>query len=48
MNPKSKVLALGCCLALIFFISAAALAAEAEPKVGQVVGSVTFQPAHHG
>jgi peroxiredoxin len=44
MNPKSKVLALGCGLALIFFITAAAWGAEADPKVGQVVGSVKFNP----
>jgi thiol-disulfide isomerase/thioredoxin len=44
MKPKSKVLALGCCLALIFFVCAAAMAAEAEPQVGQTLGSVTFHP----
>jgi peroxiredoxin len=43
MNPKSKVLALGCCLALICFVCTA-VGAETEPKVGQVLGSVTFNP----
>ena len=30
------------CLALILLLSAVSVAAEAEPKVGQVVGSVKF------
>jgi peroxiredoxin len=44
MSRKSKALALGCCLALIFFVGAVALGAEADPKVGQVVGPVKFNP----
>ncbi len=44
MSRNSKVLALSCCLALIFFLGAAAWGAEAEPKVGQVIGSVTLNP----
>jgi hypothetical protein len=41
---KNKVLVLGCCLALLLCFGAAslALAAEAEPKVGQVVGDAKF------
>jgi thiol-disulfide isomerase/thioredoxin len=43
MRRTSKVLALVCCLALILVYGAAALGAEAEPQVGQVLGSVKFQ-----
>jgi len=42
MTKKSKILALGICLALVFLFCAAALAAETEPKVGQQVGNVKF------
>ncbi len=41
---KQKVVVLSCCLALIFFFGTVSLAsaAEAEPKVGQMVPSVTL------
>ncbi len=41
---RNKFVALSCCLALIFFLGTVSLAAadEAEPKVGQTVGNVTF------
>jgi peroxiredoxin len=41
---RNRVVVLSCCLALIFFFGTVSLAAaaEAEPKVGQMVGSVTF------
>ncbi len=41
---RNKFVALSCCLALIFFLGMVSLAAadEAEPKVGQTVGNVTF------
>ena len=41
---RNKVVVLSCCLALIFCLGTVSLAAaaEAEPKVGQTVGSVTF------
>lgn len=41
---RNKFVVLSCCLALIFFLGTISLAAaeEAEPKVGQVIGSVTF------
>ncbi len=43
MKLSKKGIALGCCLALvIFFCASPLLAAEAEPKVGQVLGPVTF------
>ncbi len=43
MKLKNKGIAVGCCLALLVFCCAAPLlAAEAEPKVGQVLGAVTF------
>lgn len=42
MNRKSKLLILGCCLALVFFCAAVSLAQEAEPKVGQQVGNAKF------
>jgi hypothetical protein len=41
MNRKRMSMVMGC-LALIFLFCAASLAAEAEPKVGQTVGSVKF------
>lgn len=41
MNRKRVAMVMGC-LALIFLFGAASLAAEAEPKVGQTVGSVKF------
>lgn len=44
MNCKSKLLALGCCLALVFFFHAVALGADVEPKVGQQLGPVKFAP----
>jgi peroxiredoxin len=44
MNRKSKVLALTCCLALLFCFCVSSLAAEAEPKVGQQIGAVKFAP----
>jgi peroxiredoxin len=37
MNRKSRILALGCVLALLLFLGATALAADVEPKVGQTV-----------
>ncbi len=43
MKFKNKGIALGCCLALvIFFCASPLLAAEAEPKAGQVLGPVKF------
>ncbi len=43
MKLKNKGIALGCCLALVvFFCASPLLAAEAEPKVGQVLGPVKF------
>ncbi len=42
MTRRSTVLALGGCLALLFFLCAISLAAEAEPKVGQQVGKMKF------
>lgn len=43
MKLKNKGIALGCCLALvIFFCASPLLAAEADPKVGQVLGPVKF------
>ncbi len=41
MNRKRMAMVIGC-LALVFLFCAAALAAEAEPKVGQTVGMVKF------
>ncbi len=41
MNRKSLAMVMGC-LALIFLLCAASLAAEAEPKVGQTLGNVKF------
>ena len=41
MRLRRKALILGCCLALVCFLSALALA-EAEPKVGQVVSNFKF------
>lgn len=43
MNRKRMSMVMGC-LALIFLFGAASLAAEAEPQVGQTVGSVKFSP----
>jgi peroxiredoxin len=37
MNRKSRILALGCVLALLLFLGATALAADVEPTVGQTV-----------
>lgn len=42
MTRRSKVLALGGCLALFFSLCVISLAAEAEPKVGQQVGTMKF------
>jgi hypothetical protein len=40
---RNKILVLGVCLSmLVFFGMVSAAAAEAEPKVGQVVGNVKF------
>ena len=39
-----KLMVLACCLALVFSLSAAALTAKPEPKVGQSVGNLTFPP----
>jgi peroxiredoxin len=41
---RDRMVVLSCCLALIFFFGTVSLAAatEAEPKVGQMVPSVTF------
>ena len=40
---KNKLMVLSCVLALAFFLGAVSLAgAEADPKVGQVVGAVKF------
>lgn len=41
MNRKRMSTVMGC-LALIFFLCAASLATEVEPKVGQTVGSAKF------
>ena len=41
---KNKLMVLRCVVALVFFLGAVSLAgAEAEPKVGQVVGTVKFK-----
>ncbi|MCL4501000.1 MAG: hypothetical protein M1438_03980, partial [Deltaproteobacteria bacterium] len=42
MKLSKKGIALGCCLALVLGFCAAPLFAEAEPKVGQVLGPVKF------
>ncbi len=42
MTRKSTLLALGCCLALIFCCYTAASGADVEPKVGQQLGPVKF------
>jgi thiol-disulfide isomerase/thioredoxin len=40
---RNKLMVLSCVLALVFFLGAVSLAgAEAEPKVGQVLGAVKF------
>jgi thiol-disulfide isomerase/thioredoxin len=44
MKRASKVLALGCLLALVFFLVAGALAADVEPKVGQTVNAKFPKP----
>jgi thiol-disulfide isomerase/thioredoxin len=41
---RNKVLVLTCSLALLLIFSAVSLAAEAEPKVGQMVPNVQFEP----
>jgi thiol-disulfide isomerase/thioredoxin len=42
---RNRVLVLTCCLALLFIFSAVSLAgAEEEPKVGQMVPNVQFEP----
>jgi len=41
MNRNRMAMVMGC-MALIFLFCAAALAAEAEPKVGQMVGNARF------
>jgi peroxiredoxin len=40
---RKRILVLSCCVALLFFGSTISLAAEADPKVGQVVGPVKFK-----
>jgi peroxiredoxin len=42
MTLRKKALILGCCLVLVCFCSALALAEETEPKVGQSIGSYQF------
>jgi thiol-disulfide isomerase/thioredoxin len=42
MKRKSRWLALGCCLSLLVLVAAVSMAADVEPKVGQVVGSFKF------
>jgi hypothetical protein len=42
MKRMSRLVALGCCLALIFFFHAISLGADVEPKVGQALGNVKF------
>ena len=44
MKRKSTLLALGCLLALVFFLGATALAADVEPKVGQTVNAKFSKP----
>lgn len=44
MNRNSKVLALGCVLALVLFLGATVLAADVEPKVGQTVNAKFAKP----
>jgi len=40
MKRKSRWLALGCCLSLLVLVTAVSMAADVEPKVGQMVGNV--------
>jgi hypothetical protein len=47
MNRKRMSMVMGC-LALVFLFCAASLAAEAEPQVGQTVGSVKFSKPMSG
>jgi len=42
MKRKSRWLALGCCLALLVMVTAVSMAADVEPKVGQMVGNFKF------
>lgn len=42
MKLTKKGIALGCCLALLLAFCASSLFAEADPKVGQVLGAVKF------
>src|SRR5512147_215936 len=42
MKLTKKGIALGCCLALVLCFCASPLFAEADPKVGQVLGPVKF------
>src|SRR5512140_346022 len=42
MKLSKKGIALGCCLALVLCFCASPLFAEADPKVGQVLGAVKF------
>jgi len=42
MNRQSKLLALGCCIALILMFQALSWGADVEPKVGQQLGPVKF------
>jgi len=42
MTRKSRWFALGCCLALFFFVTAVSWAADVEPKVGHSVGNFKF------
>jgi thiol-disulfide isomerase/thioredoxin len=40
---RRTLLVLSCCVALVFFLAAVSYAAEAEPKVGQMVPVVKFK-----
>jgi thiol-disulfide isomerase/thioredoxin len=42
MKRKSRWLALGCCLSLLVMVTAVSMAADVEPKVGQMVGNFKF------
>jgi hypothetical protein len=44
MKRKSRWLALGCCLSLLVMVTAVSMAADVEPKVGQMVGNFKFPP----
>lgn len=42
MNRQSKLLALACCIGLIFIFQVLSWGADVEPKVGQQIGNVKF------